>query len=128
VQLNPGFIYVGNTSNTRKRAEHGNVFNIDDTAVPLIVTGGGLDSALNGLSISDPVFTTQVAPTVLADLGLDYRGLDGVRLEGTQFLPGLGLVAVPEPSTWAMLLTGLAGLGFMRVVPLRFRRRAVTPD
>ena len=54
------------------------------------------------------VYTTQVAPTVLQDLGLRYSGLDGVRLEGTQVLPGL----VPEPSTWAMMLLGFAGLGY----------------
>jgi hypothetical protein len=127
VQLKPGFIYVGNTANTRKRAEHGNVFNLDDTWVPLIVSGAGVSSNLDGTMISSLVNTTQVAPTVLADLGLNYNLLDGVRLEGTQFLPGLGLVAVPEPSTWAMLLTGFAGLGFVRGVRLRFRRRSVTP-
>jgi hypothetical protein len=50
-----------------------------------------------------------VAPAVLADLGLDYNLLDGVRLEGAQLLPGL--FAVPVPSTWAMMLLGFAGVG-----------------
>jgi hypothetical protein len=108
VQLKPGIIYVGNTSNTRKRAEHGNVFNLDDIWVPLIVSGAGLGSSLDATTIDSLVYTTQVAPTVLADLGLDPSLLNGVQVEGTQHLPGI----VPEPSTWAMMALGFATLGF----------------
>ena len=107
VQLNPGFVYVGNTANTRKRGEHGNVYNIDDTAVPLILSGG-LPTWEQGLVITDLVNTTQVAPTVLANLGLNYSGLAGVQLEGTRVLP------VPEPTTIATLLAGLGILGLVR--------------
>jgi hypothetical protein len=42
-------------------------------------------------SIHTEVGTNQVAPTILKVLGLDPRSLDGVRLEGTGVLPGLGL-------------------------------------
>jgi hypothetical protein len=37
------------------------------------------------------VGTNQVAPTILQVLGLDPNSLDGVKLEGTGVLPGLGL-------------------------------------
>lgn len=122
VQLKPGFVYVGNTANTRKRAEHGNVFNLDDTWVPLIVSGAGVGASLEGSVYDSLVYTTQVAPTVLGDLGLPSSGLDGVRLEGTQHLPGV----VPEPSTWAMILLGFAGLGYKGYRKVRVVRSAPT--
>jgi hypothetical protein len=40
-------------------------------------------------TISTPVATTQIAPTVLAALGLDPAALDAVRQEGTAVLPAL---------------------------------------
>ena len=46
-----------------------------------------------------------------------YIGLDNVDLEQTS-----GVGAVPEPSTWAMMLLGFAGLGYMA-----FRRQSITP-
>ncbi|HYZ64854.1 MAG TPA: alkaline phosphatase family protein, partial [Acetobacteraceae bacterium] len=109
VQLNQGFIYVGNTANTRKRAEHGNIYNIDDTGVPLILWGG-LDPSRYGLQINALVNTTQIAPTILNDLGLDYTALDGVRLEGTQLLP----TDVPEPASFALLAAAVGGIGLAR--------------
>jgi hypothetical protein len=41
--------------------------------------------------VARPVETTQVAPTILAALGLDPNSLQSVQIEGTQVLPGLGL-------------------------------------
>ena len=38
-------------------------------------------------TVTSPVETEQVAPTVLAALGLDASKLDTVQLEGTQVLP-----------------------------------------
>jgi len=35
-----------------------------------------------------PVATTQVAPTILQALGLNWRDLKAVQLEGTTLLPG----------------------------------------
>lgn len=107
VQLNPGYIYVGNIANTRKRAEHGGVYNIDDTGVPLIVSGG-LANYAQGTTINDIVYSTQVAPTILTNLGLDPNGLTGVQMENTQALP------VAEPMSIAMLLAGLGGLALVR--------------
>ena len=40
-------------------------------------------------TITGPVETTQVAPTILWALGLDPTDLQSVQLEGTQVLPGL---------------------------------------
>jgi len=37
--------------------------------------------------VTTPVATAQVAPTILAALGLDPNALDAVRLEGTEALP-----------------------------------------
>lgn len=38
-----------------------------------------------------PAETTQVAPTILASLGLDPNDLQAVQIEGTQVLPGFDL-------------------------------------
>jgi len=107
VQLNQGYIYAGNIASTRKRAEHGGVYNIDDTGVPLIVSGG-LANYAQGTTINDLVYSTQVAPTILTNLGLDPNGLTGVQMENTQALP------VAEPMSIAMLLAGLGGLALVR--------------
>ena len=40
-------------------------------------------------TITSPVETAQVAPTILQALGLSPQSLQGVRLEGTQVLPGI---------------------------------------
>ncbi|MFJ9779082.1 alkaline phosphatase family protein [Amycolatopsis sp. NPDC101161] len=77
-----GVVYTGGT---KKIAEHGGVAP-DDRAVPLVVSGPGTDRR----TISAPVTTTQIAPTILAQLGLEPRALQAVRAEGTRVLPGLG--------------------------------------
>jgi arylsulfatase A-like enzyme len=90
VTLHPGFIWVGNPLRyNNKRAEHGG-FSEDDTHVPLIVGGGGVDSAFRGTTVDNPVQTTQIAVTVLDALGLDPSQLTGASIEGTTVLPGLG--------------------------------------
>jgi hypothetical protein len=40
-------------------------------------------------TVTSPVETEQIAPTILSELGLDPGKLDAVQLEGTQVLPGL---------------------------------------
>jgi hypothetical protein len=41
----------------------------------------------DGKTVHADVSTTQVAPTILKELGIDPKKLDGVRLEGTPVLP-----------------------------------------
>jgi arylsulfatase A-like enzyme len=51
----------------------------------MLVNGPGIASRV----VSDAVETTQVAPTILALLGLDPGKLTAVRVEGTHVLPGV---------------------------------------
>ena len=78
---NVGVVYTGNL---KKQSEHGG-FAWDDTNVMLLVSNPHLQAK----QLNDFVQTTQVAPTILALLGLDPQALDAVRIEGTQVLPGL---------------------------------------
>jgi hypothetical protein len=72
-------------SNSKKKlAEHGG-FSHDDTNVILLVANPNLHEA----TISSPVETAQIAPTILLALGLDPNHLQAVQEEGTQPLPGL---------------------------------------
>lgn len=80
-----GVIYANHPS---KLAEHGG-FHEDDVHVALIVA----NPALEGRAFAGPVQTTQIAPTILAVLGLDPRRLEAVRMDGTRVLPDLGLNA-----------------------------------
>jgi arylsulfatase A-like enzyme len=76
-----GIVYAKPT----KLAEHGGM-NTGDTHVLMVVSGPGIQAQVN----SAPVETTQVAPTVLALLGLNPNALTAVQIEGTKVLPGLG--------------------------------------
>jgi arylsulfatase A-like enzyme len=51
----------------------------------MVVSGPGIRAH----AVSDPVETTQVAPTILDLLGLNPSRLTAVQTEGTQVLPGL---------------------------------------
>jgi hypothetical protein len=42
---------------------------------------------LRGGTVSTPVFTAQIAPTILQALGVDPAELDAVQIEHTQSLP-----------------------------------------
>ena len=81
VTPNIGVTYSGSK---RKQAEHGG-FSHDDTNVIMLVS----HPAFQPKTVTSPVETTQVAPTVLKALGLDPTMLQGVQIEGTQSLPGL---------------------------------------
>ncbi|HEX9316723.1 MAG TPA: phosphodiesterase, partial [Actinomycetota bacterium] len=84
VQPIPGTIYSGSIA---KVAEHGG-FSRDDTHVALIVVNGArLTGNGGGNVVDDRVTTSQVAPTVLAALGLNPGKLDAARIEHTQVLP-----------------------------------------
>jgi hypothetical protein len=83
VQPNIGVVYSGSS---KKLAEHGG-FAHDDLNVMMLVSNPSMKSS----TVYSPVETMQVAPSILAALGLDPNSLQSVQVEGTQVLPGLGL-------------------------------------
>jgi len=81
ITSNVGVIYTGHQ---KKVMEHGG-FARDDTNVMMLLAAAVLSPA----TITSPVETTQIAPTILKALGLDPHDLDAVRREHTQALAGL---------------------------------------
>ena len=81
VAPNVGVVYTGGK---KKVAEHGG-FAHDDTTVIMLVSHPEISHAV----IHSPVEAAQVAPTILALLGLDPDSLIAVQKEGTQVLPGI---------------------------------------
>jgi hypothetical protein len=79
-KVQEGIVYAKPT----KLAEHGGM-NTGDRHVVMVVSGPGIPAQVE----SAPVETTQVAPTILALLGLNPHALKAVQIEGTQVLPGL---------------------------------------
>jgi arylsulfatase A-like enzyme len=76
---NVGVTYSGSH---KKQAEHGG-FSHDDTNVMMLLSNPNFEPR----TVTSPVETMQVAPTILKALGLNPSALDGVRLEGTEVLP-----------------------------------------
>src|SRR5215472_12022346 len=81
VTPNVGVTY---SKSTAKQAEHGG-FAHDDTNVMMLLS----NPSFARHTVTSPVETTQVAPTILLPLGLDPRALAAVRAEGTQALPAV---------------------------------------
>ncbi len=81
VTPNVGVTY---SKSTAKLAEHGG-FAHDDVNVMLLLSNPEFDRR----TITTPVQTTQVAPTILAALGLAPQRLQAVQKEGTPVLPGV---------------------------------------
>jgi hypothetical protein len=79
VTPNIGVTYSGSG---KKLAEHGG-FSHDDTNVMMLLSNPHLRST----SVTIPVTTMQIAPTILKALGLNPSALDAVRQEGTEVLP-----------------------------------------
>jgi hypothetical protein len=77
-----GVVYTGGKA---KIAEHGGD-DLQDRNVPVLVS---LPGERAGHVFAGPVETTQIAPTILALLGLNPKALDAVRIEHTQVLPGV---------------------------------------
>ncbi len=74
-------------SNSKKKlAEHGG-FSHDDTNVMLLLANPYLVQR----TVSSPVTTAQIAPSILEAVGLEPAALDGVKQEGTPILPGVSL-------------------------------------
>jgi len=87
VQPMPGTIYADGIDTPATRAllaEHGGMLD-EDTVVPLVLSFPGGE----GRWIRSPVYTSQVAPSVLAVLGRDPNALKAVQVEHTAVLPGL---------------------------------------
>jgi len=68
----------------KKLAEHGG-FAHDDTNVMMLVSNPGFKAR----TVTAPVTTMEVAPTILQMLGLNPNSLQSVQQEGTPVLPGL---------------------------------------
>ena len=83
VVSNHGVVYTGGKG---KISEHGGVDD-EDRHVALLVSAPGL----SGNTVTQRVFTTQIAPTILAAFRISPSELQAVRKEGTPILPGLGL-------------------------------------
>ena len=81
VAPNVGVVYTGGK---KKVSEHGGFAN-DDRNVMLLVS----NIRISPLTVSVPVETRQIAPTVLKTLGLDPNSLQAVLLEKTPVLPAL---------------------------------------
>jgi hypothetical protein len=78
---NVGVIYTGSS---KKQEEHGG-FSHDDTNVMILFS----NPAFEPKTVTVPVETIQVAPTILEALGLNPNELQAVRKEGTGVLPAL---------------------------------------
>jgi hypothetical protein len=72
------------TGSTHKNLEHGG-FSYGDTNVGLIVSNPAFPSTV----LKTPVATSQVAPSILHELGVSPSALMSVQIEKTQVLPGL---------------------------------------
>jgi predicted AlkP superfamily pyrophosphatase or phosphodiesterase len=81
VTPNIGVTYSGST---KKLAEHGG-FSHDDTNVIFLVSY----AKFSRKTLTTPVQTDQVAPTILKALGLSPESLQAVQLQGTPSLPGI---------------------------------------
>jgi arylsulfatase A-like enzyme len=83
VTPNVGVTYSGST---KKLAEHGGVAH-DDVNVMMLLSNPSFDP----ITVTSPVETEQIAPTILKALGLDPNQLQAVQKEHTQVLPNVPL-------------------------------------
>jgi hypothetical protein len=81
VTPNIGMTYSGNTAMI---GDHGG-FGHDDTNVIMLLE----NPSFRAQTVAVTTRTAQVAPTILAALGMDPNALDAVRAEGTEVLPGV---------------------------------------
>ncbi len=79
-------IGVTYSNSTKKLAEHGGFAHDDVNVINLV-----WNPSFKPDTVTLPVETRQVAPTILTALGLDPNALQAVQSEGTQVLPGLVL-------------------------------------
>lgn len=82
-------IGVTYSASTKKLAEHGG-FAHDDTNVILLLSNPSFQAS----TVTGPVQTLQIAPTILQALGLNPSSLQAVQEEDTQVLPGVSFNSV----------------------------------
>ncbi|MGA7411021.1 MAG: alkaline phosphatase family protein [Bryobacteraceae bacterium] len=90
VAPNVGVVYTGGK---HKISEHGGRAQ-DDTNVMLLVSNPAFTKPV---TYNSPVFTTQIAPTILEALVIGPNSLDSVRAENTQPLPGFDIFSIAIP-------------------------------
>ncbi len=79
----------------------------------------GTPGLFSGWSLQTFDFTATATSEMLSLLAV---GSPAANLPPFALLDGVSLTAVPEPSTWAMMLAGFGGLGF---AAYRRRRRTL---
>jgi hypothetical protein len=89
------------------------------TPVYLNTNPAGTPGSFSGWTLETFDFTANATSEALSFLAV---GSPAANLPPFALLDGVSLTAVPEPSTWAMMLAGFGGLGFAA-----FRRRRRTP-
>ena len=89
------------------------------TPVYLNTNPAGTPGSFSGWTLETFDFTANATSEALSFLAV---GSPAANLPPFALLDGVSLTAVPEPSTWAMMLAGFGGLGFAA-----FRRRGRTP-
>ena len=72
------------SGSSKKLAEHGG-FSHDDTNVMILVA----NSSIHASTVTTPVQTAQIAPTILQALGMNPAALQAIQKQGTEVLPGL---------------------------------------
>ena len=90
VAPNVGVVYTGGKA---KISEHGGRAQ-DDTNVMLLVANPYFTKPV---TYNSPVFTTQIAPTILEALVIGPNNLDSVRAENTSSLPGFDIFSIAIP-------------------------------
>ena len=97
----------------------GGTFSFNDTYIKIWGTSGSISGNivgyLNGVQVGSVLYSTSVEGWT--DVVANFSDVDQVVISGPTFLIDdttvNGISAVPEPSTWAMMLIGFAGVGFM---------------
>jgi hypothetical protein len=84
---------------------------VDPNATPTAVTFNSLGGALSNLGATN--YDGASSGPCNMTTGLNCSGSGHFNTHGQDFFGAGSIGAVPEPSTWAMMILGFAGIGFM---------------